>query len=110
MSWLWDQLPPPGTHVRAHVIAFSRSERPGMQPLPITPAQAELAFRDLGLDVGLRQYGAELSTTLREPPNLDHLRDAWRAANSLEPDFVFDVLAERWWQKVPTEFFLENCR
>ncbi len=108
MSWLWDQLPPPGTHVRAHVIAFAQTDRPGMKPMDIAPAHHALAYRDLGVNVGLRAYGAELAITLRDPPNLDHLRDAWRGAASIEPDFVFDVLAQRWWKTVPTEFFIEN--
>lgn len=108
MSWRWEQLPPPGTRSRVHLIAFSREPKLGLHPLAIEPAQRELAYRDLGIDVGTSQYGTPLTTQVVNPTNLEHLRDAWRAAASLSPDFVLDVLSQRWWTTLPTDFFVEN--
>lgn len=95
--------------MRVHLVAYRREDAPGLKPLPISPAEHELAYRDLGTDVGTSQYGVKIATEIVNPLNLEHLRDAWRAAGSMSPDFVFDVLAQRWWKgALPTEFFLEN--
>ena len=70
----------------------------------------ELASRDLGLDVGAARHAQAIAVELRDPPNLEYLRDAWRRAARLDASFVLDVLARRWWAALPPErpFFLEN--
>jgi hypothetical protein len=110
MSWRWEQLPPLGTRCRVHLLAFSHEQRPGMIWTPIDKPLRELASRDLGIDVGEAQYAEAITAEVLDPPNLDHLRDAWRRAASAEASFVLDVLARRWWTVLPFErpFFVEN--
>lgn len=77
---------------------------------PIEKSLRELAFRDLGVDVGAAQYADAIATDVLDPPNLEYLRDAWRWAAGQRASFVLDVLARRWWTALPFErpFFVEN--
>lgn len=110
MSWRWEQLPPLGTRPRVELLAFSAAERKGAAWTPIDKPMRELAFRDLGLDVGEAQFAERISIAVVDPPNLEYLREAWQRAARLEPSFVLDVLAQRWWTALPLDrpFFLEN--
>lgn len=92
------------------LLAFSLEPREAMSWTQIDKPLRELAFRDLGLDVGAAQYALEIITEVRDPPNLEFLRDAWQRAARLNSPFVLDVLARRWWSALPLDrpFFLEN--
>lgn len=110
MNWRWEQLPPPGTRARVHLLAFCLEPRPGVAWTQIDEPLRELASRDLALDVGAAQYAESISADVLDPLNLEFIRDAWRRAAECNAAFVLDVLARRWWTALPLErpFFLEN--